>query len=191
MVAVTSLSCGSNRYHDLFYQYGFSEAARNFQTNNFGRGGTGNDFVRAEVQDSSGTNNANFSTPPDGSLPRMQMYIFPGPNPDRDGDLDGDVFLHELTHGTSNRLHANAAGLATTQSGGMGEGWSDFYARALLSAADEDVNGIYAAGGYVTKELTVGFNDNSYYGIRRFPYAVKTNVGGPTAVRPGQPHNPI
>jgi subtilisin-like proprotein convertase family protein len=191
MGAVTNLFFWSNRYHDKLYQLGFNEAARNFQTNNFGRGGTGNDFVRAEVQDSSGTNNANFSTPPDGSLPRMQMYIFPGPNPDRDGDLDGDVFLHELTHGTSNRLHANAAGLATTQSGGMGEGWSDFYARALLSTADEDVNGIYASGGYVTNLLAAGFTDNYYYGIRRFPYAVKTNVGGPAATRPGQPHNPV
>ncbi|MFL6210762.1 MAG: M36 family metallopeptidase [Pyrinomonadaceae bacterium] len=191
MGAVTNLFFWSNRYHDRLYQLGFNEAARNFQTNNFGRGGTGNDFVRAEVQDSSGTNNANFSTPPDGSLPRMQMYIFPGPNPDRDGDLDGDVFLHELTHGTSNRLHANASGLATTQSGGMGEGWSDFYARALLSTADEDVNGIYASGGYVTNLLAAGFTDNYYYGIRRFPYAVKTNVGGPAATRPGQPHNPI
>ncbi|HEX8069200.1 MAG TPA: M36 family metallopeptidase [Pyrinomonadaceae bacterium] len=191
MGAVTNLFFWSNRYHDLLYQLGFTEAARNFQTNNFGRGGLGNDFVRAEVQDSSGTNNANFSTSTDGSQPRMQMYIFPGPNPDRDGDLDGDVFLHELTHGTSNRLHANGTGLATTQSGGMGEGWSDFYARALLSSADEDVNGLYASGGYVTNQLAAGFTDNYYYGIRRFPYAVKTNVGGPTATRPGQPHNPI
>ena len=191
MGAVTNLFFWSNRYHDQLYQYGFNEPARNFQTNNFGRGGTGNDFVRAEVQDSAGTNNANFSTPADGSLPRMQMFIFPGPNPDRDGDLDADVFLHELTHGTSNRLHANAAGLATTQSGGMGEGWSDFYARALLATADEDVNGIYTTGNYVTRELIAGFLDNGYYGIRRFPYAVKTNVGGAGAVRPGQPHNPI
>ena len=32
----------------------------------------------------------------------------------------------------------------------MGEGWSDFYARALLSTAGEDLNGVYAAGSYVT-----------------------------------------
>jgi subtilisin-like proprotein convertase family protein len=193
MGAITNLFFWSNRYHDQLYQLGFTEAARNFQTNNFGRGGLGNDFVRAEVQDSSGTNNANFSTSTDGSPPRMQMYIFPNPNPDRDGDLDGDVFIHELTHGTSNRLHANGSGLATTQSGGMGEGWSDFYARALLSSADEDVDGIYASGAFVTYQFgtTTPLLDNYYYGIRRFPYAVKTNVGGPTATRPGQPHNPL
>lgn len=194
MGVVTNLFFWSNRYHDRLYQYGFTEPARNFQNNNFGRGGVGADYVRGEAQDSSGTNNANFSTPADGSLPRMQMYIFTGPAIDRDGDIDGDVYLHELTHGTSNRLHANASGLATTQSGGMGEGWSDYYARSLLSSASEDVNGIYAAGGYVTLNYTNGGSegtDNYYYGIRRFPYAVKTNVGGPTALRPGQPHNPL
>ena len=95
------------------------------------RGGLGNDAISAEAQDSSGTNNANFSTPGDGSPGRMQMYLFTAPNPQRDGSLDGDVFLHELTHGTSNRLHANGSGLATQASGGMGEGWSDFYARSL------------------------------------------------------------
>ena len=151
--------------------------------------------MRAEAQDSGGTNSANFATPGDGSPPRMQMFIFTAPTPDRDTAIDGNVYLHELTHGTSNRLHSNGSGLATTMSGGMGEGWSDYYARCLLSSADEDVNGLYAAGAYVTLNFvgpggTTG-TDNYYYGIRRFPYAVKTNVGGPTALRPGQPHNPL
>jgi len=176
MGIVTNIFFWSNRYHDLIYNFGFTEPAGNFQTDNFGRGGLGNDFVRAEAQDSSGTNNANFSTPADGSLPRMQMFIFTT-TPNRDGDLDTDVFYHELTHGTSNRLHANATGLGSNESQGMGEGWSDYYARALRSNASEDVDGLYAAGGYVEK--------NYYYGIRRFPYAVRSNVG-PN----GKPHNP-
>jgi len=66
----------SNCYHDLLYTLGFTEPAGNFQGNNFGRGGLGNDFVRAEAQDYSEISNANFSTPADGSLQRMQMYIF-------------------------------------------------------------------------------------------------------------------
>ena len=58
----------------------------------------------------------------------------------------------------------------------MGEGWSDFYARLILATAGEDVNAVYAAGSYVTLNfLTLG-TDNYYYGIRRFPYAVKTNL---------------
>src|SRR5262245_47871607 len=183
---VTQLFFWSNRYHDRLYELGFTEAARNFQQDNFGRGGLGNDFVRAEAQDFISTNNANFATPADGSLPRMQMFIFTGPNPDRDGDLDQEIVLHELTHGTSNRLHANATGLGANVSGGMGEGWSDYYARALLSSADEDVNGVYASGAYATLQLSSIGTDNYYYGIRRFPYAVKTAVG-PN----GKPHNPL
>ncbi|HEX6624778.1 MAG TPA: M36 family metallopeptidase [Pyrinomonadaceae bacterium] len=176
----------TNRYHDRLYALGFTEAARNFQQNNFGRGGLGNDRVLAQGQDFSGTNNANFLTPPDGTSGRMQMYIFTGPTPDRTSGLDQEILIHELTHGTSNRLHANAAGLATTMSGGMGEGWSDFYARALLSTADEDINGLYAAGGYSTQLIVAGFQSNYYYGIRRFPYALKSTVG-----LNGRPHNPL
>lgn len=183
---VTDLFFWSNRYHDILYQLGFTEASRNFQLDNFGRGGLGNDFVRAEAQDSASTNNANFATPPDGQLPRMQMFIFPGPNPDRDGDLDHDVVIHELTHGTSNRLHANASGLNSTTSVGMGEGWSDFYARAILSTASEDINGIFPAGPYATWQLGPIGTDSYYYGIRRFPYALKTTLG-PN----GKPHNPL
>ncbi len=187
MGVVTNLFFWTNRYHDRLYQLGFTEAAGNFQQNNFGRGGLGNDFVLAQAQDSSGTNNANFATPPDGFPGRMQMYIFTGPNPDRDGSLDQEIVIHELTHGVSNRLHANAAGLSSITSIGMGEGWSDFYARALLSTADEDVNGVYASGGYATfQAFGFPFTDNYYYGIRRFPYAVKSAVG-PN----GRPHNPL
>ena len=52
-----------NYYHDKLYALGFTESAGNFQQNNFGRGGIGNDAVQADAQDGSGTNNANFSTP--------------------------------------------------------------------------------------------------------------------------------
>ena len=64
---VTNLFYFVNIVHDFTYRLGFTESAGNFQTNNFGRGGTGNDSVRAEAQDGSGTNNANFATPPEGS----------------------------------------------------------------------------------------------------------------------------
>lgn len=192
--AVTNLFFWSNRYHDILYGYGFTEAARNFQNDNFGRnpGGltanarNGVDRVLAEAQDFSGTNNANFSTPADGSSGRMQMYRWNNPVPNRDGDLDNEIVIHELTHGTSNRLHNNASGLGATTSRGMGEGWSDFYARAILSTADEDVNGLFTVGGYATYLAAAGYTNNYYYGIRRFPYAVMSTVG-PN----GKPHNPL
>lgn len=67
----------NNLMHDVMYQYGFDEVSGNFQANNLNRGGEGNDYVLAESQDGSGTNNANFSTPGDGSSGRMQMYLWP------------------------------------------------------------------------------------------------------------------
>ncbi len=77
-VAVQNLFYLNNVIHDKLYKHGFDEAAGNFQENNFGNGGSGSDSVNAEAQDGSGTNNANFSTPNDGSNPRMQMYLFDG-----------------------------------------------------------------------------------------------------------------
>lgn len=75
-VAVQNLFYLNNVLHDRLYRHGFDEAAGNFQNNNFGQGGSGNDAVNAEAQDGSGTDNANFATPPDGSAPRMQMYLW-------------------------------------------------------------------------------------------------------------------
>jgi extracellular elastinolytic metalloproteinase len=74
--AVTNLFYWNNVAHDLLYQYGFDEPAGNFQQNNFGNGGLGGDYVRAEAQDGSGQNNANFFTPTDGNRPRMQMFVW-------------------------------------------------------------------------------------------------------------------
>jgi hypothetical protein len=79
--AVTNLFYWNNIIHDVFYRYGFDEAAGNFQVNTYGKGGLGNDDVRAEAQDGSGTNNANFGTNVDGLRPRMQMFIWTHPTP--------------------------------------------------------------------------------------------------------------
>ncbi len=72
--ATVNLFYWNNIVHDVTYQYGFTEDAGNFQNTNYTGQGSGSDFVLAEAQDGGGTNNANFSTPPDGSNPRMQMY---------------------------------------------------------------------------------------------------------------------
>ncbi len=158
---VTNLFYFNNIIHDYSYTLGFTETARNFQTNNYGRGGLGNDSVRAEAQDGSGTNNANFATPPDGSRPRMQQFLFTSPNPDRDSSLDGDVVYHEFGHGISNRLIGNGSltALGGIQSGAMGEGWSDYWAITM--------NGDGLVGEYVT--------NNNVNGIRRAAYTVPAN----------------
>ncbi|HLP94644.1 MAG TPA: M36 family metallopeptidase [Saprospiraceae bacterium] len=74
--AITNLFYMNNMIHDIYYRYGFDEQAGNFQVNNYGNGGQGNDEVYAQAIDGSGTNNANFSTPPDGGNGRMQMYVW-------------------------------------------------------------------------------------------------------------------
>ncbi len=74
--ATTNLFYWNNLCHDFMYQYGFDEANGNFQENNYGNGGAGSDSVNADAQDGGGTNNANFATPPDGSNPRMQMFLW-------------------------------------------------------------------------------------------------------------------
>jgi len=74
--AITNLFYLNNRIHDVFYQFGFTESARNFQQNNFGKGGLDDDSVFAEAQDGGGLNNANFASPPDNYNPTMQMYLW-------------------------------------------------------------------------------------------------------------------
>jgi len=313
---VTQLFYTSNWYHDVLYALGFDEASGNFQTNNFGKGGAGNDRVLADAQDGSGTNNANFSTPADGASGRVQMYIWepaeaatltvgaqafnggvagfgptsftipasgtaqivlgqdnigtstdaceplvgtytgkivlvdrgscsfeskakniqtkggvgaliannaagfpPNPMADdtavtgvtigtigltqadgttlkqqisagaiqgkmvrqasalpvRDGGLDNEIVIHELTHGTSNRLVGNGAGLNWAPGKGLGEGWSDIYALSLLNPTD-DWSQKYVKGAYATYGGPAGFTDNYSYGIRRFPYSINKNI---------------
>lgn len=155
-----SLFYFNNVEHDYLYSIGFTEALWNFQFDNFGKGGAGGDGIMAEVQDGSGTDNANMGTPDDGASPRMQMYLFTDGGFRRsDGDFDWDVIAHEHYHGVSNR----SAGKGLTsclgtplvgESGGMGEGWSDFIASSL---SDDDNEG----------EHVTGDQDK---GIRRVPY---------------------
>lgn len=185
--SVTQLFYICNWFHDETYLLGFTEGARNFQNVNFTGQGLGGDRVRAEGQDSLNVNNANFSTPVDGTRPRMQMYIWNGPTPNIDGNLDADVVIHEHAHGLSNRLHGNSSGLTNDMSRGMGEGWSDFYGMAMLSQPGDPIDGIYTTGSYDLYRAGGSFLNNGYYGIRRFPTAVKSSIGGPN----GRPHNPL
>ncbi len=168
--AITNLFYWNNLMHDVWYQYGFDEPAGNFQSNNYGRGGAGNDFVNADAQDGSGTDNANFGTPPDGSSPRMQMYRWTYTTPNRDSDLDNGVIAHEYGHGISNRLvggPSNTSCLGNAEQ--MGEGWSDYFGLMMTMEAGDlgtDARGI---GTYVIGQPVTGG------GIRPAPYS--TNFG--------------
>lgn len=74
--ATTNLFYWNNLVHDVFFHFGFTEANRNFQRNNYTGEGQGNDEILAQSQDGGGTNNANFVTPPDGTGGQMQMFLW-------------------------------------------------------------------------------------------------------------------
>jgi hypothetical protein len=167
--AVVQLFYWCNWMHDKLYDLGFTESAGNFQTDNFGRGGLGNDAIQADAQDGTNVNNASFTWKPDGQSGRVEFYPFTGPTPDRDSDLDAEIILHEYTHGLSGRLVGGGVGITALQPRGMGEGWSDFCALALLSQPADDPNATYAMGGYAAYQLN-GLTQNYYYGLRRYPY---------------------
>ncbi|KAH6565085.1 hypothetical protein BASA62_007466 [Batrachochytrium salamandrivorans] len=159
-----------NTMHDLTYQYGFTEATGNFQKDNFGKGGRGNDAVRINVLSTSGTNNANFLTPADGQSGIMNMFRFTSTNPNRDGGLDNAIPVHEYGHGISNRLTGGSATgqcLSSNEAGGMGEGWSDFFA-LVVTAKKQNRD--------VTPMSTGSFVTNSARGIRSHPYSTDTKI---------------
>lgn len=92
-------------------------------------------------------------------------------NPNRDSSLDNGVIIHEYGHGVSTRLvggPSNASSLDATQSGGLGEGWSDWWALMLTQSADDSQFDPYSIGVYLT--------GGSPEGIRRFPYSFDMSV---------------
>lgn len=163
--SVTQLFYTVNMYHDLLYSLGFNEAAGNFETNNDGQGGRGNDAVILNAQDGSSTNNADFSTPPDGQAGRMRMFMWTTTSPARDCAFDAGVIVHEYTHGLSTRLTggpANSGCLEALESGGMGEGWGDFMAIATFLKTTDTRETDYPLGAWVY---------NNPLGIRAYLYS--------------------
>ena len=132
-VAVQNLFYLTNRMHDILYAKGFSEAAGNFQVNNFGKGGQGNDPVLAEAQDGSGTDNANFATPNDGSSPRMQMYLWTGSAPTAFVTVGASIYgMYASSFGPALTLTGINGALAVYNNGGSG---TDACAAATTSLA--------------------------------------------------------
>ena len=181
--AITNLFYWNNLIHDIMYLYGFDEVSGNFQENNYGNGGLGSDYVNAEAQDGSGTCNANFGTPSDGSNPTMQMYVCG----DKDGDFDNLVITHEYGHGISNRLTggpSNSGCLNNSEQ--MGEGWSDFLGVLLTIEPGDSGTDVRGVGTYLFGQGQGG------PGIRTYPYSTDMAVNPQTynsiMSTGGQPH---
>jgi hypothetical protein len=189
--AVTDIFYVANWWHDRMYNLGFDEAAGNYQTNNFRRGGVDGDPVLVLVQsgaDAGAFNNAGATVAPDGQSGFLDLELFDAASPDRDSDLDPGITLHELTHLLTNRIIGNGAGLNFVTPRGLGEGWSDFYAMALLfDHPGDDPNGQYSSAGYTTYLAGLGslapgtFRDNYLYATRTFPYTTDNQINPLTA----------
>lgn len=163
--AITNAFYWVNLLHDIHYHYGFTEAAGNFQVNNYGQGGAGNDPVIVDIQDGDGGPDSFFALP-DGQSPRMTLYR--KTSPFRDRAFDSDVLIHEFGHGISERLTGgpgNTSALNAVQSRGMGEGWGDWWALMLEQVATDAKLDAYPIGNYAA-----GFPANGP-GIRRYPYS--------------------
>ena len=92
----------------------------------------------------------------------------------RDGTIDNTIVAHEWGHYLNNRLIADAQGLNTKMSRGMGEGWADFTAVLVAVRAEDKAvtgndhwQGSYGLAGYVGN----GDPTSYYFGIRRVPYS--------------------
>ncbi|GIF21184.1 hypothetical protein Ate02nite_39140 [Paractinoplanes tereljensis] len=153
--------------HLLSKPIGFTRTAGNFEA-------VDGDAVQGQSDDGANTanglpdgnhvDNANMNTPPDGTPPTMQMYLF---LPDdlfiagNSGD-EADIVYHEYTHGLSNRLVVDANGnstLGNVQAGSMGEAWSDWYAMDYLinEGLEKDTSkiGDVLVGKYITNNSTI------------------------------------
>ena len=74
--ALTNLFYWVNINHDILYQYGFDEAAGNFQVRNYQNQGQQEDPILADAQDATARNNATFFASADGAPARMEMYLW-------------------------------------------------------------------------------------------------------------------
>ncbi|GGG31712.1 peptidase M36 [Dokdonia pacifica] len=82
---MTNLFYWNNIMHDVFYQYGFDEESGNFQVNNYGNAGLGEDAVEVQAQRGgrNDVNDARIFISPDGTSPTMRMNLWGDPNASR------------------------------------------------------------------------------------------------------------
>lgn len=193
--AITNLFYWTNLIHDVLWKYGFDEPSGNFQNDNMGRGGLGNDYLFADAQDGLGTNNANFGTPTDGLKPRMQMYLWTYPSTyQADSDFDNGVISHEYGHGWSTRLTGGPAiNSCLTNVEQAGEGWSD-YLSLMMTTKWSTLTPSIASASIGRGMGTYGYGQtNSGNGVRGFRYSyakdsLNPNVTYDKVATYGYPH---
>jgi hypothetical protein len=168
-----------NEFHDhlLAAPIGFTEAAGNFQVTNASGQGQGGDPVEGQflngasldngLPDEFNQNNANMATFPDGTSPRMQMFLFLAtdnfPIVSMSSGDDAGIVYHEYTHGLVGRLITFPDGTDANvgfQAGAMNEAWADWYALDFLA------NDGFVVDGATAGDVIEGEYPTSGIGIR-------------------------
>ena len=171
--ANTNVFYWANIVHDIFYRYGFDEAAGNFQETNFTGQGTGSDAMIVDTLDPDGGipgTGPNILVPADGTSPRITLGPNTIPDPDTMSSLSNEIFVHEYGHGVSIRLiggPSNVSVLTNSQGGGMGEGWGDWLALMLHQKATDTP---------VTQEVSGDYYLQDPAGVRNYPYTTDMTV---------------
>ena len=178
--ATTNLFVQHNRMHDWAYHLGLTEENWNSQSFNFGLTNPQgeNDPVDGRAQSGAiapgSRNNANMATPPDGTSPVTNMFLWQPQSaafyaPCADGDYDMQVIGHEFGHMIENRLIGKGAGRQQHHAGAMGEGHADLFGMEYVNefnfvpVTDENR---YSVGAYVTGNKQRAIRN---YGMN-FPY---------------------
>ena len=154
-----------NVYHDITYQFGFTEKAGNFQTNNFGKGGLENDAIIIHNDDFLKRNNAFFGTPEDGINGVLVLLTFETAIPNRIASFDNTILAHEFFHGVTSRLTGGsrkANCINAREARALGEGWSDFFSILMATNSKDTRDTDYFIGKYVM---------HSQIGFRTFPFS--------------------
>ena len=133
--AVTNAFYWANLCHDIFYEYGFDEAAGNFQQHNYTPFGAGGDAIT--VLTHSGSCGSFFEpSSSDGISPTIKISSCNTFGPNMDGAYDNWVMIHEYTHGLVNRIIGNNRNPNNPEH--MDEGWADWFGMMLTMNHEEN-----------------------------------------------------
>ena len=184
MASTTNAFVTLNIVHDVLANYGFDEAAGNFQATNYTGLGEDGDPILVDVTDPDRVCNAvelAISSPaPGASIDGVDIMLEMGycnmTDPSRDSGLSNDILLHEFGHALIDRLVAGPnwiqGGYGPTQFGGVHEGGADYLALMFgMQATDTPETAKWDTNWYM------GDEEN---GIRRQPYSYDMSIGGRT-----------
>lgn len=161
-----------NRLHDIFYAHGFTEAARNMQTNNYGRGGIGNDPLRIEILHGGSVDNITWVSSEEGGSPSLRNHVWTITDPAREASFDASAMIYGYSKIIESRLNAPGC---FSNADNPSSGYADFLAILLTSDFTlMDARMPRAIGTYLMGQTVTG------NGIRPKPYSTLFTVNNDT-----------